>query len=113
MAAQGNSSPDCLYDAVVVGAGIQGSFTAYHLAKRGQKTLLLEQFPLPHTRGSSHGQSRIIRSAYPEDHYVAMVKEAYRQWEELEAKSGTPLRSSDFKSQVALRRASSISLELH
>ncbi|XP_015277375.1 PREDICTED: peroxisomal sarcosine oxidase isoform X2 [Gekko japonicus] len=92
MAVRENSSPSCLYDAVVVGAGIQGSFTAYHLAKRGQKTLLLEQFPLPHTRGSSHGQSRIIRSAYPQDYYVAMMKRAYQLWAELEAEAGTPLQ---------------------
>ena len=31
------------YDVIVVGAGIQGSSTAYTLAKRGQKTLLIEQ----------------------------------------------------------------------
>ncbi|XP_054857229.1 peroxisomal sarcosine oxidase [Eublepharis macularius] len=92
MAARENSSPSCLYDALVVGAGIQGSFAAYHLAKRGQKTLLLEQFPLPHTRGSSHGQSRIIRSAYPQDYYTAMMKEAYRLWAELEAEANTSLQ---------------------
>lgn len=32
-----------MYDVVVVGAGIEGSATAYNLAKAGQKTLLLEQ----------------------------------------------------------------------
>lgn len=31
------------YDAIVIGAGIQGSFTAYHLAQRHRNTLLLEQ----------------------------------------------------------------------
>ena len=31
------------YDVVVIGAGIEGSATAYSLAKSGQKTLLLEQ----------------------------------------------------------------------
>ena len=31
------------YDAIVVGAGVEGSATAYYLAKNGQKTLLLEQ----------------------------------------------------------------------
>lgn len=31
------------YDAIVIGAGIQGSFTAYHLAQRRRNTLLLEQ----------------------------------------------------------------------
>lgn len=32
-----------VYDCIVVGAGIQGSCTAYQLAKNKQKTLLLEQ----------------------------------------------------------------------
>ena len=32
-----------LYDVIVVGAGIEGSATAYHLAKKGQCTLLIEQ----------------------------------------------------------------------
>lgn len=32
-----------MYEVVVVGAGIEGSATAYNLAKNGQKTLLLEQ----------------------------------------------------------------------
>ncbi|XP_009996090.1 PREDICTED: peroxisomal sarcosine oxidase [Chaetura pelagica] len=31
------------YDAIVIGAGIQGSFAAYHLARRHKDTLLLEQ----------------------------------------------------------------------
>jgi len=32
-----------IWDAIVVGAGIEGSAAAYDLAKRGRKTLLLEQ----------------------------------------------------------------------
>jgi len=32
-----------VYDCIVIGAGIQGSCTAYQLAKNQQKTLLLEQ----------------------------------------------------------------------
>lgn len=32
-----------VYDCIVIGAGIQGSSTAYHLAENKQKTLLLEQ----------------------------------------------------------------------
>uniref|UniRef100_A0A8D2LPB1 Peroxisomal sarcosine oxidase n=1 Tax=Varanus komodoensis TaxID=61221 RepID=A0A8D2LPB1_VARKO len=79
------------YDAIVVGAGIQGSFTALHLARRGQRTLLLEQFRLPHTQGSSHGESRIIRTAYPQDYYTAMMAEAFPLWAQLEAAAGTRL----------------------
>lgn len=73
------------YDVIVVGAGIEGSATAYHLAKQGQKTLLLEQFPLPHNRGSSHGQSRITRKAYGAmEHYTLMMAEAFKLWAQLE-----------------------------
>ncbi|XP_064379328.1 peroxisomal sarcosine oxidase [Dromaius novaehollandiae] len=79
------------YDAIVIGAGIQGSFAAYHLAKRGRDTLLLEQFLLPHARGSSHGQSRIIRSAYLQQHYARMMPESFRLWQRLEDRTGTRL----------------------
>lgn len=81
-----------MYDVVVVGAGIEGSATAYNLAKNGEKTLLLEQFPLPHSRGSSHGQSRITRVEYGEDdHYAVMMKEGGKLWRSLERESGTSL----------------------
>jgi len=45
----------------VIGGGIIGSWTALHLAEAGVRTTLIEQFPLPHTRGSSHGLSRAFR----------------------------------------------------
>ena len=35
------------YDVVVVGAGVEGSSTAYHLARSGSKVLLLEQVNSP------------------------------------------------------------------
>ncbi|KAL4647200.1 peroxisomal sarcosine oxidase [Arapaima gigas] len=76
------------FDCIVIGSGIQGSFTAYHLAKKKKKTLLLEQFVLPHSRGSSHGQTRIIRKAYEEDFYVHMMEEAYHLWSQLESEAG-------------------------
>ncbi|KAL1780116.1 peroxisomal sarcosine oxidase [Sigmodon hispidus] len=81
-----------LWDAIVIGAGIQGCFTAYHLAKHSKRVLLLEQFFLPHSRGSSHGQSRIIRKAYPEDFYTRMMDECYQTWAQLEHEAGTQLR---------------------
>ncbi|XP_015458757.3 peroxisomal sarcosine oxidase [Astyanax mexicanus] len=79
------------YDCIVIGAGIQGSFTAYHLAKNKKKTLLLDQFFLPHSRGSSHGQTRIIRKAYEEDFYVHMVEGSYELWARLEREAGVKL----------------------
>lgn len=49
------------------------------------------QFFLPHSRGSSHGQSRIIRRAYPEDFYTQMMDECYQMWAQLEQETGTQL----------------------
>ncbi|XP_004454396.1 peroxisomal sarcosine oxidase [Dasypus novemcinctus] len=80
-----------LFDAIVIGAGIQGCFTAYHLAKHEKRVLLLEQFFLPHSRGSSHGQSRIIRRAYPQDFYTQMMEECYPAWAQLELEAGHQL----------------------
>lgn len=65
-----------------------GSSTAYQTSKRGQKTLLLEQFDFLHHRGSSHGESRTIRATYPEDYYCAMVLESYALWEQAESEIG-------------------------
>ncbi|GMI65800.1 hypothetical protein like AT2G24580 [Hibiscus trionum] len=76
------------FDVIVVGAGVMGSSTAYQLAKRGQKTLLLEQFDFLHHRGSSHGESRTIRATYPEDYYFSLVTESYKLWEQAQAEIG-------------------------
>ena len=53
-------------DVVIVGAGIVGSCTAYQLARRGRRVVIVEQFDFGHACGSSHGESRIIRRTYPE-----------------------------------------------
>ncbi|XP_026663081.2 probable sarcosine oxidase [Phoenix dactylifera] len=76
------------FDVVVVGAGIMGSCTAYEVAKRGEKVLLLEKFDFLHHLGSSHGESRTIRATYPEDYYASMALESYRLWEEAESEIG-------------------------
>ena len=78
-------------DVVVVGAGINGLATARALARKGVDVLLVEQFRVGHTRGSSHGRSRIFRLAYAEPHWVRLAREAYAGWRELEAETGTTL----------------------
>src|SRR5947207_8480918 len=73
------------YDVIVLGTGGVGSAAAFHLAKRGAKVLGIDQFPGGHDRGSSHGDTRVIRQAYFEHtDYVPLLKEAYRLWDELE-----------------------------
>jgi sarcosine oxidase len=74
------------YDVIVVGIGGMGSATAWQLARRGQRVLGLERFDIPHTMGSSHGVTRIIRLPYYEDPaYVPLLHRAYALWRELEA----------------------------
>ena len=80
------------YNVIVVGLGAVGSAAAYHLARRGQRVLGLDRFAPPHTAGSTHGGSRIIRKAYFEgDRYVPLIERAYALWEELETASGASL----------------------
>ena len=80
------------YNAIVLGLGAMGSATLYHLARRGWRALGLEQFGPGHTKGSSHGDSRIIRETYFEHPlYVPLVQRAHELWRELEERSGTSL----------------------
>ena len=65
-----------MYDAIVIGAGVMGSATAYYLAKAGANTLVLEQFSRGHTFGSSHGDNRIIRLIYEKQFYTELMKYA-------------------------------------
>ena len=78
-------------DAVVVGAGIVGTATARALAERGASCILLEQFELGHTRGSSHGPGRVFRLAYPQPDYVRMTVRALDGWRRLEDAAGEEL----------------------
>ena len=80
------------YDTIVVGLGGMGTATAFHLARRGQRVLGLEQHDLLHELGSSHGLTRIIRLAYHEHpSYVPLLRRSYELWHELEAVAGEPL----------------------
>ena len=76
------------YDAVVIGLGVTGAASLYRLAKRGLRVLGIEQFVPGHDRGSSHGETRIIRLGYFEHpSYVPLLREAYALWRDLETES--------------------------
>ncbi|HLL40494.1 MAG TPA: N-methyl-L-tryptophan oxidase [Rubrobacteraceae bacterium] len=80
------------YDAIVVGVGGMGSATSYYLARRGKRVLGLERFGIPHSMGSSHGHTRIIRLAYYEHpSYVLLLQRAYELWREIQRTAGERL----------------------
>jgi sarcosine oxidase len=77
------------HEVIVAGLGAMGSNALHQLARRGHRVLGIDRFAPPHTMGSSHGKSRIIREAYFEDpRYVPLVQRAYRCWDDLEREAG-------------------------
>ncbi len=79
-------------DVIVLGTGGMGAASCAHLAARGATVIGLDRFQIAHDRGSSHGQTRLIRQAYFEHpDYVPLLLEAYRLWRELEEATGRRL----------------------
>lgn len=68
----------------VIGVGATGSSALRFLAREGHEAWGFEQFRVGHARGSSHGQSRIIRYTYPDALYTRLMADAYKLWHELE-----------------------------
>ena len=66
----------------VIGGGIIGLWTALHLIREGTPTVLIEQFPINHSRGSSHGGSRSFRML-GSDHLTTLAY-SLSQWQDLE-----------------------------
>jgi sarcosine oxidase len=81
------------YDAAVIGLGAMGSAVSWQLASRGARIAAFDRLAPPHTMGSSHGRTRIIREAYYEHPlYVPLVRRAYDLWDQLQRESGKELR---------------------
>lgn len=72
----------------IVGAGIMGSSAALAATRRGHTVTIYDHNPPGHTRGSSHGNSRIVRRDYPDPLYASLMNEAYPLWAELDALLG-------------------------
>src|SRR5712664_2210168 len=76
------------YDVAVVGAGVFGAWTAWHLAKRGKKVALIDAYGPANARASSGGESRIIRMGYGADElYTQWSQNSLAQWKKFFAAS--------------------------
>src|SRR5260370_23419669 len=72
------------FDVAVIGAGVFGAWTAWHLARRGQRVVLIDACGPAHSRASSGGESRIIRMGYGADEiYTRWSQRSLVQWKEL------------------------------
>jgi len=80
------------YDVAVIGAGVFGAWTAWHLAKRGQHVALIEAYGPAHSRASSGGETRIIRMGYGTDElYTRWSQKSLKQWKDFFAAIRQPL----------------------
>src|SRR6266404_1035408 len=71
------------FDVVVIGAGVFGAWTAWHLGRRGKRVLLVDAYGPANARASSAGESRIIRMGYGEDElYTRWSQRSLVQWKE-------------------------------
>ena len=79
-------------DVIVAGLGAVGAAAAWQLASRGLRVLGLDRHRPPHGFGSSHGETRITRTAIGEgEHFVPLVRRTDELLAELELRFGAPL----------------------
>ena len=84
------------YDVAVVGAGVFGAWTAWHLAKRGKKVALIDGYGPANARASSGGESRIIRMGYGADElYTQWSQNSLAQWKKFLVGAQPPPREKE------------------
>jgi sarcosine oxidase len=79
------------FDVAVIGSGVFGAWSAWHLAHRGQRVVLLDAYGPSNARASSGGESRIIRMGYGGDElYTRFSQRSLVQWKNFFAAIGQP-----------------------
>ncbi|MEX9253041.1 N-methyl-L-tryptophan oxidase [Pseudenterobacter timonensis] len=80
------------YDLIIIGSGSVGSAAGYYATQAGLNVLMIDAHHPPHTEGSHHGDTRLIRHAYGEgERYVPLVLRAQTLWDALAAQTEAPL----------------------
>ena len=87
----GTTSDELRVDVALVGGGIIGAATAWHLTRRGVRVALCDALHPGHDVGSSHGDGRIARFTYSEAVYLEMARHSFELWAEVEKAAGVTL----------------------
>jgi len=79
------------YDTAVIGAGVFGSWVAYHLQQAGLRVSLIHAYGAGNNRASSGDESRIIRMGYGADEiYTRWSHRSLAAWREFFERIGRP-----------------------
>jgi sarcosine oxidase len=76
---------------VVVGAGLLGLSTAWHLLRRKRDVVVLERAFVGHPEAGSKGEARVFRLGYDDPRFVEMAGRALSMWRDWEAWAETVL----------------------
>jgi glycine/D-amino acid oxidase-like deaminating enzyme len=80
------------WNTIVVGAGVFGAWTAWHLRRLGQRVLLLDASGPANMRASYGGESRMTRTIYgADDIYTRMAVSSLEDWRWLSSRAGLPI----------------------
>lgn len=90
--AKAATSTQGVVDVAVIGAGVFGAWSAWHLKKAGLSVALIDQYSPGHARSSSGGESRVIRVSYGGDPlYSSMAVDSLAQWDALSQRQSQPI----------------------
>ena len=80
------------WDFIVIGAGVFGAWIAWNLQRKGHKVLLLDAWGAAHSRASSGGETRLIRTEYAADAlYTRWAWESLGEWQALSGRHDSPI----------------------
>ncbi len=86
------AGPASGWDFIVIGAGVFGTWTAWTLQRRGHKVLLLDAWGAAHSRASSGGETRLIRTEHAgEPLYTRWAWESLAEWHALSRRHDSPI----------------------
>ena len=89
-------------DIVVIGAGLWGSFTAYHLRKMGVNVTLVDAYGPGNARSTSGDETRGVRSSYGDrpgamgELWMLWARESMKRWTQFDDEWGRELRLNLF-----------------
>jgi glycine/D-amino acid oxidase-like deaminating enzyme len=89
-------------DVVVVGAGLWGSFTAYHLRKSGVNVTLVDAYGPGNARSTSGDETRGVRSSYGDKRgtlgelWMLWARESMKRWIQFDDEWGREMRLNLF-----------------